>query len=162
MRSLHSGYHTSNMPFRLRREVRQTPFLQTRAHQGSSDVPETLFYTVHIHGTQTSPEAAGVRGAEDERHAQEPVGNARCLHVLQQELKSSVCLDCRAETIKTAHALPGGPHGRGLGIGEPQRLTAPLVVLLEVIDSDPPSYAQQSLNAACIMLCSDSALHQPG
>lgn len=104
------------MPFRLRREVRQTPFLQN-AHQGSSDVPETLFYTVHVHGTQTSPEAAGVRGAEDERHAQEPVGNARCLHVLQQELKSSVCLDCRAETIKTARALPGDLMAEALALG---------------------------------------------
>lgn len=93
------------MPFRLRREVRQTPFLQTRAHQFFFDVTDTESYKVLVHGTQTSPEAAGVRGAEEERHAQEPAGNARGLHVLQQGLRSSVCLDCRAETIKTARVL---------------------------------------------------------
>lgn len=106
------------MPFRLRREVRQTPFLQTRAHQVFFDVIDTVSYNVQVHGTQTSPEAAGVRGTEEERHAQEPAGNARGLHVLQQGLRSSVCLDCRAETIKTAHrALPGDLMAEALALG---------------------------------------------
>lgn len=105
------------MPFRLRHEVRQTPFLQmTHAHQGSSHFPETLSYKAHVHGTQASPEAAGVHGAENERHAQEPVGNALCLHVLQQGLKSSVCL-CRAETIRTARVLPGDLMAEALALG---------------------------------------------
>lgn len=78
-----------HMPFRLRREVRQTPFLQARAHQVIFDVTDTESYKVHVHGTQTSPEAPGVRRAEEERHAQEPAGNARGLHVLQQGLRFS-------------------------------------------------------------------------
>lgn len=62
---------------------------RTHTHDGSFDFSETLFYMVHVHGNQTSPETSGVHGAQEEHCAQEPEGSMLCLHVLQEGWKSA-------------------------------------------------------------------------
>lgn len=140
-------------------EGKAFPFLQTiHAHQGSFDFWETLFNKAPVHRNQTSPEAMGVHRAEDKCHAQEPVRNVLCLHILQQGLKSVVHLDCRAEKMKTPHAPPGDLMQRPDGN---QKKTQPLALgsfkssnglcgFLELIDYDPPTPCPQQLSLQCV------------